>query len=75
MKNNINIKSDKPLVVLPLEDYESLKETIEILSDNPKISKELKKGKQDYLKGNYFHYDINTKKLTKNTFKSKRKTV
>ena len=29
----LTIKSDKPVVVIPAEEYESLRETIEILSD------------------------------------------
>lgn len=53
MKHIINIKSEKPLVLVPLEKYESMLETIEILSGNSNIVSELKNEKKEYSKGNY----------------------
>jgi hypothetical protein len=53
MKTTININSKKPMVLLPLEDYEGMIETIEILSANANITEELKNEKKEFLKGNY----------------------
>jgi PHD/YefM family antitoxin component YafN of YafNO toxin-antitoxin module len=75
MKTTININSQKPMVLLPLEDYEALVETIEILTENPKIVNELKKEKENFLKGKFFIYNSNNKKLSRNSIKSKRKTA
>jgi len=40
-------------------------ETIEILSENPNIVKELKKEKKEFLKGNYYLYNKTTHKTYK----------
>ena len=53
MKHIINIKSEKPLVIVPLEKYEGMLETIEILSGNNNILNELKNEKIEFNKGNY----------------------
>lgn len=75
MKTTININSQKPMVLLPLEDYEALVETIEILTENPKIVNELKKEKENFLKGKYFIYNSSNKKLSRNSIRSKHKTA
>ncbi|MBZ0201809.1 MAG: hypothetical protein K8I03_02200 [Ignavibacteria bacterium] len=60
MKHIINIKSEKPLVVVPLEKYEGMLETIEILSGNNNILDELKNEKREFIKGNYvIHEKLN----------------
>ena len=41
--HTITIKSPKPMVVIPMDEYESLRETIMLLSTNPKLPAELKK--------------------------------
>lgn len=53
MKTTLKIESSKPVVIVPLEYYEGLMETIDILSENPKIVEELKKEKEEFLKGNF----------------------
>lgn len=53
MKHIININSEKPLVVVPLEKYEGMLETIEILSSNNNILSDLKIEKKEFNKGNY----------------------
>lgn len=65
MKTTININSKKPMVLLPLEDYEGMMETIEILSANANISEELSNEKKEFLKGNY--------KLHKSTIPARKK--
>jgi len=68
MKATININSSKPLVLIPLEDYEGMLETIDILSGNSNILNELKKEKKEFEKGNYIIYPgINNKKLRQKT--------
>jgi PHD/YefM family antitoxin component YafN of YafNO toxin-antitoxin module len=50
-KFTVNVESDKPVVVISLEEYESLIETIEVLKDEAVLydirmaEKELKEGK------------------------------
>ena len=51
--NTITIKSDKPIVAISLEDYESMKETIELLSANPGLADELKKERREIKKGHF----------------------
>ena len=72
MKTTIKIESEKPLVSLPLEDYEGMIETIEILSDNPNIVDELKKEKNEFLKGNYIYYAKKSNKVKKNDLRTKK---
>jgi PHD/YefM family antitoxin component YafN of YafNO toxin-antitoxin module len=40
--DTITIKSKKPMVIISLEEYESMKETIQLLTLNPNLPKELK---------------------------------
>lgn len=49
----ITIKSEKPIVAIPLEDYESMKETIELLSANPCLADELRKEKMKMKKSHF----------------------
>ncbi|MEW5946099.1 MAG: hypothetical protein AB1742_07870 [bacterium] len=51
--NTITIKSEKPIVAIPLEDYESMKETIELLSANPGLADELRKERRKIKKGHF----------------------
>ena len=54
---NIKLESKKPFIVMPLEDYESIMETLDIISSNPNIKSELEKEKKEFLKGNYTIYN------------------
>lgn len=58
----ITIKSDKPMVVIPIEEYESMKETMEILEINPNIARELKKEHERIEKGECISFDEFKKK-------------
>lgn len=73
MKTTIKIESEKPFVVLPLEDYEGLIETLEILSENPNVADELRKEKKEFLKGNYVLYSKGETKTYKNGVRRKKK--
>ncbi len=72
MKTTIIIVSEKPFVILPLADYEGMKETIEILSENPNIVDEPRKGENEFLKGNYVFYAKKSNKVKKNDLRIKR---
>jgi len=61
--STITIKSNKPMVVIPIEEYESMKETIEILEINPNISGELRKEHERIEKGDYISFDAFKKQL------------
>jgi PHD/YefM family antitoxin component YafN of YafNO toxin-antitoxin module len=49
--STITIKTDKPMVLIPIDEYEGLKETIELLAANPKLPEEIKKIKAAMKKG------------------------
>ena len=55
--NKIKIESDKPVVVIPIDEYEGMKETIEILSSYPNIAQELKDERAKIDKGEYVTYE------------------
>ena len=46
----LTIKSDKPVVVISVEEYESLLETIEILS-NPSLIKDIEIARKEFREG------------------------
>ena len=60
--STITIKSDKPMVVIPIEEYESMKETMDILEINPNIARELRKEHERIEKGEYISFDALKKK-------------
>lgn len=51
--HTLTIKSGKPIVAITLEEYESMKETIELLSANPNLAGELKKERKSMDKGDF----------------------
>ena len=60
--NTIKIESDKPVVVIPVSEYESMKETISILSSYPDIIEELKKERNKMNDGDFVDYNEFKKK-------------
>jgi len=46
----LTIKSDKPMVLIPVEEYDSLRETIEILSDKA-LMRAIEKGRKEFREG------------------------
>jgi len=48
--STLTIKSDKPMVLISFEEYDSMKETIEILKD-PDLVRSLKQGLKDVAEG------------------------
>ncbi len=51
--HSITIRSDKPLVVIPADEYESMKETLELLATNPSLPDELNEERRNVAKGNF----------------------
>ena len=51
--HTLTIKSDKPLVVIPADEYESMKETLELLAANPNLPAELADIRRNIAKGNF----------------------
>ncbi|PIU68364.1 MAG: hypothetical protein COS84_01175 [Armatimonadetes bacterium CG07_land_8_20_14_0_80_40_9] len=60
--HTITIKSNKPIVAIPIDEYESMKETIELLSTNPSLLEELQKERVEIEKGNFISFDDFKKK-------------
>lgn len=46
----LTIESDKPVVVIPVDEYESLLETIDILS-NPELVKDIEQARKEFREG------------------------
>jgi PHD/YefM family antitoxin component YafN of YafNO toxin-antitoxin module len=59
----ITIKSDKPVVLIPIDEYESMKETIEFLSSQPDLPKKLRKIRKEMDKGNFITFNELKKQL------------
>lgn len=60
--HTITIRSDKPKVLISLEEYENLKETVELLSNNPNLAQELKREREKIEKGEFVILDDFRKK-------------
>lgn len=60
--HNITIRSEKPVVLIPIEQYESMRETIALLSANPNLPKELRKKRCEMDKGQVISFDDFKKK-------------
>lgn len=59
----LTIKCNKPVVAIPFEDYESMKETIELLSANPRLADELAKDRARIEKGQFIELSDLKKKF------------
>jgi PHD/YefM family antitoxin component YafN of YafNO toxin-antitoxin module len=46
----LTIKANKAVVLLPIDEYERMRETIEILS-NPETIRNIKRGRREYTEG------------------------
>ncbi len=52
----LTIKSDKPVVVVPLDEYEALLETVEILSD-PTLKRDIERARKEFREGKTISLD------------------
>lgn len=55
--HTITIKSDKPVVMISMEEYESMKETIELLSENPNLLQELEEERSKMEEGDFISFE------------------
>jgi len=60
--HTLTIKGAEPLVVMTAEEYESMKETIELLSANPRLPEELKEQRRAVAKGRHITWSEFKKK-------------
>jgi PHD/YefM family antitoxin component YafN of YafNO toxin-antitoxin module len=60
--DTITIKSKKPMVIISLEEYESMKETIQLLTLNPNLPKELREERKKIERGDYISFEDFKKK-------------
>lgn len=58
----ITIKSKKPMVIISLEEYESMKETIQLLTLNLNLPKELKEERKKIERGEFISFEDFKKK-------------
>jgi PHD/YefM family antitoxin component YafN of YafNO toxin-antitoxin module len=49
--HTLTIKSTKPLILIPVEEYEGMKETLALLAANPDLPKELREQRRRIAKG------------------------
>lgn len=61
-KYTITVNGEPKAVVMSYDEYESLQETLDILSD-PNALKDIKKAEEEYDKGNYITWDELKKEL------------
>ncbi len=54
--HSLTIKSDKPLVVIPEDEYESRKETLELLATNPSLPDELNEERRNVAKEKFIRW-------------------
>jgi PHD/YefM family antitoxin component YafN of YafNO toxin-antitoxin module len=50
---SVTIKGDKPLIVISVEEYENMKETLELLAFYPDLLKELQEERRKIEKGEF----------------------
>ena len=60
--HSITIKSTKPLVVIPADEYESMKETLDLLSANLNLLEELEQERRAVARGNFITWSEFRKK-------------
>jgi PHD/YefM family antitoxin component YafN of YafNO toxin-antitoxin module len=60
--DTITIKSKKPMVIISLEEYESMKETIQLLTQNPNLPKELREERKKIERGEFVSFEDFKKK-------------
>ncbi|MFH0774271.1 MAG: hypothetical protein V2A53_02070 [bacterium] len=55
--NTVTIESDKPMAIISIEEYEGMKETIELLAQNPNLGFELKEERRRMEEGEHISYE------------------
>jgi len=52
----LTIRSDKPMMLVPVDEYNSMRETIEILSD-PALVREIRRARREFKEGKTVSWD------------------
>ena len=60
--DTITLKSNKPMVIISLEEYEGMKETIQLLAQNPNLPEELKEERRKIERGDFISFEDFKKK-------------
>ncbi len=60
--DTITIKTKKPMVIISLDEYESMKETIQLLTRNPNLPRELRKERKKMERGDFISFEDFKKK-------------
>ncbi len=60
--DTITIKTKKPMVIISLDEYEGMKETIQLLTKNPNLPRELKKERKKMERGDFISFEDFKKK-------------
>jgi PHD/YefM family antitoxin component YafN of YafNO toxin-antitoxin module len=60
--DTITIKSNKPMIIISLNEYEGMKETTQLLTKNPNLPGELKKERKKMERGDFISFEDFKKK-------------
>jgi PHD/YefM family antitoxin component YafN of YafNO toxin-antitoxin module len=60
--DTITLKSNKPMVIISLEEYEGMKETIQLLAQSPHLPEELKEERKKIERGGCISFEDFKKK-------------
>lgn len=60
--DTITLKSNKPMVIISLEEYEGMRETIQLLAQNPNLPEELKEERRKIERGDFISFEDFKKK-------------
>jgi PHD/YefM family antitoxin component YafN of YafNO toxin-antitoxin module len=60
--DTITLKSNKPMVIISLEEYEGMRETIQLLAQNSNLPEELKEERKKIERGEYISLEDFKKK-------------
>ena len=60
--DTITIRSNKPMIIISLDEYEGMKETIQLLTENPNLPRELKKERKKIERGDFISFEDFKKK-------------
>jgi PHD/YefM family antitoxin component YafN of YafNO toxin-antitoxin module len=60
--DTITIKTKRPMIIISLDEYEGMKETIQLLTKNPHLPRELRKERRKMEKGDFISFEDFRKK-------------
>ncbi|MFH1336459.1 MAG: hypothetical protein ABII96_08070 [Candidatus Zixiibacteriota bacterium] len=60
--DTITIKTKKPMIIISLDEYEGMKETIQLLTNSPNLPRELRKERKKMERGDFISFEDFKKK-------------